>query len=82
MEKVRPIDILLEQKYPIGTRVRIKNNLPASKSHFPKGKEAYVLYTYAYAYGKSSERDTKTYCLDIDGIGRISWYDEDELELI
>lgn len=81
LENIRPIDVLKKQKFPIGTKVRIKDELPSSKAHFPKGVEAYILYTYAYAYGYSSERDFRTYALDIDGKGKTAWYDESELDL-
>ena len=60
------------QKYPIGTRVRINRKA----RHFFNNKKASILYTYAHAYGGN---DTKNYCIDIDGFGQVSWYGEDEL---
>lgn len=64
------------QKFPPGARVRIAESLRTSMKHFPKGVLATVLYTYAHAYGGS---DVKSYCLNVDGFGKISWYEEDQL---
>lgn len=67
------------QKFPIGARVRIADDLSRSMSHFPKGKLATVVHTYAHAFGGD---DVKSYCLDVDGLGRTSWYYEHQLTLI
>lgn len=67
------------QKFPIGTRVRIADDLGSSMSHFPKGVAATVMYTYGHAY---DDDDVKNYCLDIDGIGKTSWYYEHQLTAI
>jgi hypothetical protein len=67
------------QKFPAGTRVKIADTLKDSMRHFPSGKLATVKYTYAHAYGGDN---VKSYCLDIDGIGEVSWYYEDQLELV
>lgn len=67
------------QKYPIGTRVRITSDLGVPMSHFPMGVGATVAYTYAHAFGG---RDAETYCLDVDGYGRVSWYFEHQLTKI
>ena len=64
------------QKFPIGTRVRIADDLGVSMSHFPKGVGATVKYTYDHAYGGG---DVKSYCLDVDGYGHTSWYSEHQL---
>ena len=65
------------QKFQPGERVRIAQDLGFFKSHFPgKGCMATVKHTYAHAYGRD---DVKSYCLDIDGIGEVSWYDESDL---
>lgn len=45
-------------------------------SHFPKGRNATVMYTYAHAYGGN---DVKSYSLNVDGHRYISWYEEDQL---
>jgi len=66
-----------KQKFPTGTRVRIANELPIYMRHFDgKGELATVIYTYAQAYGGY---DYKSYCLDIDGLGITSWYEENLL---
>lgn len=67
------------QKFLIGTRVKISDYLGKSMSHFPSGKLATVLYTYAHAYWGN---DVKSYCLDVDGIGSVAWYDESQIESI
>ena len=67
------------QKFPIGSRVRISDNLGEYMRSFISGKIATVEYTYAHAYGGN---DTKSYSLNIDGIGSVAWYTEDQLTLI
>ena len=66
------------QKYAVGTRVRIADDLGPCMSHFPSGMMATVMYTYAHAYGGT---DVTSYCLDVDGHGEISWYYEYQLSL-
>ena len=57
------------QKFPNGSRVRVG-----------QGEcNATVRYTYAHAYGGG---DVKSYCLDIDGYGEVSWYEEGRLSAI
>lgn len=67
------------QKFPPGTRVRIDDNLHKRMAHFPAGANATVCYTYAHAYGG---KDVKSYSLDIDGHGQVSWYPESALTKI
>lgn len=64
------------QKFPCGSRVRIVDDLGPHMSHFPSGVGATVKYVYAHAFGGV---DVKSYCLDVDGEGEISWYKEDQL---
>lgn len=66
------------QKYAPGTRVYIAADLGPQMSHFHRGKNATVRYTYAHAYGGSA---VDRYCLDVDGEGEHSWYDESQLSL-
>ena len=66
------------QKFPNGSRVRI-GKMPSYMSHFQGECDATVKYTYAHAYGGS---DVKSYCLDIDGYGGASWYEEGQLTAI
>ncbi len=63
------------QKFRIGTRVRIADN---PVGHF-SGYNATVKYTYAQMYGGTN---THSYCIDIDNIGEVSWYEENQLTLI
>ncbi len=68
-----------EQKFLIGSRVRIAQDLGPLMGHFPgKGCEATVKYTHAHAFGGSP----KSYSLDVDGHGSCSWYEEHQLTLI
>lgn len=67
------------QKFPCESRVRIADDLGPGMFHFTSGVDATVKYTYAHAYGGS---DVKSYCLDIDGHGECSWYEEWQLTAI
>jgi hypothetical protein len=64
------------QKFPCGSRVHIADDLGPHMSHFESGMDATVKYVYAHAYGGD---DVTSYCLDIDGVGEVSWYEEDQL---
>lgn len=66
-------------KFNPGDRVKISDNLGHYMAHFPFGKLATVKYTYAQAYGSTDARSMQQYCLDVDGIGVVSWYDESQL---
>ena len=76
MKRVQNCPMPNGQKYSNGTCVKISENLGASMLHFPSGKKAIVLYTYAHAYGGD---DIKSYCLNIDDVGKVSWYNESQL---
>jgi hypothetical protein len=80
LDRVKTTPMPKGQKFPIGARVRIADNLGPYMSHFTgKGKTATVKYTYSHVYGGSNCKD---YCLDIDGEGSSSWYGEDQLTLL
>ena len=64
------------QKFSIGDRVFIAKDLGKYMSHFPSGEWATVMYTYAHAYGGNN---IKSYCLNIDNHGKVSWYYEHQL---
>jgi len=68
-----------EQKFPIGARVRIADDLGQSMSHFKKGVNSTVEYTYKHAFDSG---DAKTYSLNIDGYGSVAWYKEHQLTII
>jgi len=68
-----------DQKFPINSRVKISDDLGQCMRFFPHGVNAIVCYTYAHAFGGNN---VKSYCLDVDGHGKISWYDEHQLALI
>ena len=67
------------QKFPVGCRVRIADDLGRQKRHFKSGCNATVNHTYAHAYGGSNIDD---YCLDIDDHCQVAWYQEHELTKI
>lgn len=67
------------QKFQPGERVRIAENLGRHMSHFPSGVIGTVKYTYAHAFGATDARSLRQYCLDIEGMGTASWYDENQL---
>ena len=75
-ERVSRLKEPIGQKYHIGELVKIKIELPKSKFHFPSGKLGVVRYTYAHAYGGEN---VKSYCLNVLGIGEVSWYDEEDI---
>lgn len=58
------------QIFTRGTRVIIGHG------EWHSGRLATVQYSYAHAYGGN---DVKNYCLDIDGVGKVSWYHENSL---
>lgn len=68
------------QKFPVGSRVKVADDLGPHMSHFPgAGKFATVHHTYAHAYGGS---DVKSYSLHIDDYGTVAWYDEHQLTAV
>ena len=68
------------QKFACGSRVRIADDLGYGMQHFPKSKNATVMYTHAHAY---ISHLIKSYCLHIDGHqGSTSWYEEWQLTSI
>lgn len=79
MDKVATTPEPKGQKFPCGSRVRIADDLGEGMSHFTGGVNATVQYTYAHAYGGN---DVKSYSLDIDGKGSVSWYHEHQLTKI
>ena len=75
MERVKTTPTPEGQRYPVGTRVRIADDLGPYMRHFPAGRFATVLHTYAHAFGGD---DVKSYCLDVDGYGPVAWYFENQ----
>lgn len=67
------------QKFPIGTRVRVADDLGDCMTHFISSCNATVVYTYKQMWGGE---DVTSYCLDIDGHGECAWYKEHQLCLI
>ena len=65
------------QKFPVGSRVKIADDLGPAMRHFSgAGKLATVEYTYGHAF---SGGDVQQYSLDVDGIGSVAWYYESQL---
>ncbi len=69
----------LHQKFHRGDLVRVAKNLGPSMQHFTADCDAIVIGSYADQYGGD---DHKKYTLHLEGKGRSSWYDEDQLTLI
>ena len=68
-----------KQKYNKGDYVHIVKDLGPHMSHFESDCEAIVMHTYDEAFG---DGDIDSYCLYIKGHGRVSWYYENQIELI
>ena len=79
MERVKTTPEPKGQKFPVGSRVHIAKNLGSSMSHFPSDVNATVQYVYAHAFGGSN---IKSYSLNIDGVGSVAWYYENQLTAI
>ncbi len=62
------------QKYQTGARVRIKVSCQR-EGH--KNKRATVIATYAQLHGGTCY---SAYKLDIDGVGCVDWFDEQDLD--
>lgn len=69
------------QKFSVGSRVYIQENLGESMSHFRSGCKATVEYVYSHAYPQNG-MDIKSYSLNIDGYGSSAWYEEHQLTKI
>jgi hypothetical protein len=69
----------MPQKFPKGSKVWIREDLPLSMSHLPfcKGVYGTVKGTYAQQFGG---HNYDSYTIDIDGLGEVSWYDEAHLQ--
>jgi hypothetical protein len=79
LEKVKNTPAPKGQKFAVGSRVRVADDLGPHMSHFTSGVNATVQYTYAHAYWGD---DVKSYSLLIDGKGSSAWYEERQLTAI
>jgi len=82
MEKVKRDEPQPEgQKFSKGQRVHICKDLGVCMSHFPNDVDATVKYSYEQAFGDGEleEGEEHEYCLDLDGHGEVSWYNEWQL---
>jgi hypothetical protein len=75
-----------KQKFPRGSKVYITKDMPKYMSHFSKGCQAIVEFTYKQEYG-GGEDGAKSYSLLIlDEQGKAdytsAWYEEDQLTLL
>lgn len=64
------------QKFPVGTHVRITDDLGRGMKHFPSGCNATVEYTYAHAFDGDN---VNAYSLNVDNYGSLAWYFESQL---
>lgn len=67
------------QKFNKGDKVKVADDLGSSMGHFQSGMQAIVIASYADKFGGS---DTKSYSIYIKGQGEVSWYYENQMELI
>jgi hypothetical protein len=67
------------QKFAPGEQVFISTDIGRNMGHFQSGKIATVLYTHAHAYQSTED---KIYCLYIDGIGEMAWFEECQLSKV
>jgi len=79
MERVKNTPPPKDQKFPPGARVKIRKDLVSANANFSSGREATVLCTHAHAFGSKSSNE---YCLDIDEVGRVAWYEEQDLQAL
>ena len=79
------------QKFKTGDRVKILIGSPAWSNKdgnfdmlpYLVGKKATIEYTYNEKYGNNQEvHKVDEYSIKIDGIGSISWFYNEQLELI
>lgn len=87
LTKQQHIENRPNQKFPRGARVKVSDNMPSYMSHFPKGFEAIVEYTYGQKFPQFDKNDIDNYCLivlDENGkpVNSIAWYHESQLTLI
>ena len=80
----RPVKANLpNQKFKRGQRVKVADEMPEYMSHFPKGFEAIVEYTYGQKY---DGEDYDNYSLIVlekgKPINSIAWYYESQLTLL
>jgi hypothetical protein len=72
----------MSQKFFLGDRVRIAQDLGPSMSHFEKDCEAIVMYSYAEQYDGTG-KDVDQFSLYIlPNRGEVSWYYANQLTLI
>lgn len=67
------------QKFHKGDHVRVASDLGPHMSHFQADCEAIVIGSYKDQYGGSN---SKSYTIHIKGRGKVSWYEEWQLELL
>jgi hypothetical protein len=79
LEHVRTVPIPEGQKFPTDARVRIADDLGCLMSHFTKGIEANIAYSYHHAYGQGAVDE---YCLRFDDNHFECWYSESQLTLV
>ena len=72
----------MRQKYQHGDMVRIAYDLGNTMSHFESGVDAIILGSYQDLFGGGMEHQYREYSVYIRGKGDVSWYKEEQLELI
>lgn len=73
------------QKFPIGAKIKVADELNRQMSHFPKGFNGIVVCSYSQDCGREGMEDMYRLIVlnDYDEpIGRFGWYPEEYLTLI
>ena len=73
---------MLEDVKNMRFEVRVADDLGDTMSHFESGVDAIILGSYQDLYFGSMEHHHKEYSIYIRGKGSVSWYKEDQLELV
>lgn len=82
LNRRKPGDNLEDQKFPRGARVKVADEMPSYMSHFDKGFEAIVQYTYGQKFGGFNTNQYSLIYETKDGYFSVAWYEEDQLTLI
>lgn len=72
------------QKYPRGTIVRVRKDLPESMKHFPSGFTGVVEYSCAEKFGGYDFSSYSLIRLNKKGnpVGSLAWYQENQLIVV
>ena len=67
------------QKFAVGDKIHVADEMPSWMSHFRAGEDATVLYTYGQAHGGN---DSDAYFIMFEDGSTSGWYDEVQLTAV